>query len=387
MALTTYQDALEELVAFAGGTSFTRNQEDCQQAVADALTHVYQERRWTYYRSTWGFTTNAEQTGDIKYYTHDGGRILALSGSTFPSWANAGSVVLDSVIGDIDRVRATTQAVMDADLNFGQAVAAATSYILFRDHFTLPEGFQNVDVTVESATGTILRYLSPADFLRVKTRNASTGEPTAFTILSDPDHTGRYSLFLYPAPQSALTYRMHFHRAFRPLRLTGAETASTTGTVSISSGDDDVTGVSTSFSSSVHPGAVMRLSSSTTAPTRLVGSNPYTEQHVIESVSSTTACRLRTTTAQAFSGVAMVISDPIDIPLGLQKAFRLRCRLELCNARPDTKAKDAGHMQGAYEEAIEAAKSDDGKNDSPRVTGGSPTRWDLGDNPAGEDDE
>lgn len=373
MSLITYQDALNMLMSFTGGTSYARANADIKQAVRSALAHLYRERSWTYYAQTYSFPTVESMTSGSIAYTHAGGRVVTLTGNVFPSWSERGSILSEGLFGDIDRWT-TTSAVMDENVNFGQAIASGSTFELFQDHFLLPENFQNVNLSLRGSDGVILRYIPPEEFVYLKTFSQTTGDPSAYTIMSDTEQLGRYAIYLYPAPSSVTTYYLKYQRSYRELKLTGDETASSQGTVTLASGSKFVTGTSTAFASALHKGSVLRVSTTTTAPTAITGTNPFADQWQIANVaaaSGSEALLLRGNAGQTYTAVAYVITDPIDIPPDLEDAFLKRCRLELCLSRSDTKKQDIASAQMAYEEAYKNAAAADSKSRERRVTGGS----------------
>ncbi len=389
MSILTFQDALDLMQAYVGGTTFSRTAADVKQAIRMALSGLYDERAWTYYRTTWQFNTPDAFSSATIAYSHSGGYVVSLDSGNFADRfrnVQRGAILADSLVADVDRFTTNT-AIMDANLNWGVALATGTSYELFQDNYALPEGFRNVNVTVRGDNGDVLRYVPPEEFLYLRSVSGNTGDPLVYTFMADPKIPGRYALYLYPGPSSRTAYRVQYTRAYREPRVTGDETAATAGTVTVSAGSRYVTGASSSFSSTLHEGAVLRFGTASAAPTGLNGSNPFTEEHAIANVSSTTAMELRTTAVSAQSAVKYVISDPIDIPPDLKDAFIKRCRLEVAQLRPDTKKNEVPLAMAAYEESLRKAKAADGKEHSIRVTGGLPYYYDLSAVPTGEDAE
>lgn len=387
MPILTFQDALKLMQDYTGGTSFSRNLADIKQAIRMALSGLYRDHVWTYYRTMWSFgTVDSFSTGTMAY-SHAGGYTVTISGGNIADRfrsSQRGAILASSIVGEVDRFTTTT-AIMDETLNWGQAVAASTTYTLFQDHFPLPKGFRNLNVTVRADNGNMLKYLAPEQFVYRRSFTAQTGEPTTYTIMADPKVIGQYAIYLYPAPSSLAMYRVQYTRAYDEPKITGDETASSAGTVTISAGSRYGTGSGTSFSNGSHKGAVIRFGDTSNVPTDWNGNYPFVEEAVIANCSSTTAFELRTVTTNAFSAVKYQLADPIDISPDMYDAFIKRCRLEVAQLRPDTKSKELPMAIAAYEEALQIARGGDTKEHSVRVTGGVPYYYNLKNSPTGED--
>lgn len=384
MSLLTFQDALERLQQFTAGTSMSRALGDMKLAVESALHHVYAERSWTYFESSFSFSSRATMTTGTVAYSH-GGLLLAITGNTWPAWADRGTVVANQLYGDIDRAT-TYNAYVDPNYNFGQNIDAGSTFTLFQDKFTLPDLFQNVSLTVSGGDGINLPYMSPDEYMYLRSWGQEAGLPTRFTILSDPDIIGRYAIALYPSPDQVTTYYVKYRRAYREIRLSGDEASSKAGTVAIAAGGKIVTGTGTAFNDANHKNAILRVGDATNYPTGIRGASPWIEQFQLSHVANTGSATLRTPATRAFSGAKYVITDPIDLPPELKDAFLKRCRLELVLARPDTKKQDYSLVQKAYDDAIEAAAALDNKNGAPIAIGYQPGVY-FPDRPIGEEQD
>jgi hypothetical protein len=372
MSLLTFQDALDQLQLYVAGTQMTRAKGDMRHAIHAALQAVYQERSWTYYQSAWSFSSRAGMTTGTVGYSH-AGLVLTITGNTWPTWADRGTVLANDLYGDIDRAT-TYSAYVDPNFNFGQTISDGTTYTLFQDKFTLPELFQNLGVAVTASDGTLLRYITPEEYVYRRSFGQEIGYPTEYTILNDPDVIGRYAMALYPSPDEIRTYYVKFMRAYRELKLTGDDTSSQQGTVTIGNGSKYVTGTSTAFNSVAHKNAILRVGDTLNVPTGIRGLHPWIEQFQIAHVAASSgseALILRSTAGQAFTTAKYVITDPVDIPAELEQAFLKRCRVELCECRPETKkSEEWGRAMKAYEDALHLATRHDSKDDTPKVFGG-----------------
>lgn len=372
MSLLTFQDALDLLQIYTAGTAMSRAKQDMKHAIHAAQQAVYQEREWTYYESAWSFATRASLTTGTLGYSH-ASLTATITGTKLPSWADHGTIIANSLFGDIDRAT-TYSAYMDPNFNFGQTIDDGETFTLFQDKYTLPELFQNIGLTVTAADGYLLQYITPEDYVYRRSYGQDIGYPTEFTIVNDPNVIGRYAIALYPSPNELKTYYVKFRRAYRELKLTGDESTSRQGTVTIASGSKYVTGTSTAFNNNTHKNSILRVGDATNVPTGIRGQHPWIEQFQIANVAASSgseAIVLRSSAGQAFTTAKYVITDPIDIPPELEQVFLKRCRVELCECRPETKkSEEWGRAMKAYEDALRAATNHDSKDDTPKIFGG-----------------
>lgn len=388
MSILTFQDALDQLQLYVAGTGMTRAKGDMRHSIHAAQQAVYQERNWTYYRSAWSFSTRPSMTTGTVGYSH-AGLTLTITGNTWPSWADRGTVLANSLYADIDRAT-TYSAYVDPNFNFGQTIADGTSFTLFQDKVTLPELFQNMGVTVSGGDGMLLTYMSPEEYVYQRSFGQELGLPTRYTIMNDPDVIGRYALALYPSPDETRTYYVKYQRAYRELKLTGDETTSQQGTVTIASGSRNVTGTGTAFNSNSHKNAILRVGDTTNVPTGIRYLHPWIEQFQIAHVAASSgaaAMILRSAAGQTFTTAKYIITDPIDIPPELEQAFLKRCRVELCECRPETKKSDEwGRAMKAYEDALELATPHDSKDNAPKAIGMNFGVYGIPERPLGDED-
>ena len=390
MSLLTFQDALDQLQLYVAGTGMARAKGDMRIAVHGALQSLYQERRWTYYGASWSFSTRASMTTGTVGYSH-AGLVLEITGNTWPAWADRGTVLAENLYADIDRAT-TYNAYVDPNFNFGQTLAAGSSFQLFQDKITLPELFQNMGVTVSAGDGVLLGYMSPEEYVYQRSYGQEIGLPTRFTILSDPDVIGRYAIALYPSPNEVRTYHVKYQRAYRELKLTGDEASSQQGTVTIASGSRNVTGTGTAFNLNAHKNTILRVGDTQYVPTGIRREHPWIEQFQVAHVAASSgadAMVLRSSAGQTFTNAKYVLTDPIDIPGELEQAFLKLCRVELCECRPETKRSDEyARAMMAYQKALEGATAHDNKDDSIKVFGGYfPGGYGIAERPLGPEDD
>src|SRR5690349_4042362 len=101
MRLMTYEDALNRLKRFIGGTAFARADEDLKQAVINAYEYVTSCHKWHYYSSIFGFNTNASVESTATYVHST--RKLTMA-TALPSWSVAGAVQLSGIVGDVESI-------------------------------------------------------------------------------------------------------------------------------------------------------------------------------------------------------------------------------------------------------------------------------------------
>jgi len=177
------------------------------------------------------------------------------------------------------------------------------------------------------------------------------------------------ALFLYPTPDTLRTEDLIYIRRPRPLRISGKESDHAVGTLGLTADSAAATGTSTVFDSSM-VGSIVRAGTSTKAPTGVVGTNPYKEQQVIQSVTSATAVTLSSVAEGTRAGVKYTISDPVDIDPVMIDAFLRCCEKQLAIIR---QMKRLDMIAAAYLDALESAKAGDQRVQERRYVGSGAT--------------
>jgi hypothetical protein len=97
--LLTYQDAVERLVDYVGGTGSDQLLRDAKQSAIEALRDVISEHPWTYLYTQARIVTQPSHTeGQVTYQASSGAMpyLVTLLGGTWPDWAARGAARLAS---------------------------------------------------------------------------------------------------------------------------------------------------------------------------------------------------------------------------------------------------------------------------------------------------
>ena len=371
----TYQDSVDHLVDYLGGVASDQVVRDCKRAVIASVRDLANAHRWSYHYTHGRVNTVAPYSTGTIAYDHTGGtyeRMVTLSSGTWPTWAADGQIrfelstdLADGPIYEVEERKSSSIITLSEDLNPGQDVSSGSVYVLYRDSYALPEDFIAQDEATYQDNFSQMDFIHPRDWLAYNRYRYSSGIPRYYTIVGDNLNNGRMTLRLAPYPDAAKTIDFVYQRRPRSLRIL----SETTGTVSMTSGASTVTGVGTAFTESM-VGSVIRLSSTTTAPTSIVGDNPYEFESVITGFTSATSVTVRDSAPDDFASVAYVISDPIDIEQGaMLTAFQRGLEFQLSLTRV---LKDKPSSRAAYELALALAKDADSRSFSGRSAGDPP---------------
>lgn len=299
-------DLIQRLIDFLGADSGDRALGAARRAMQDAIRAFPGLHRWTYGYATGRLVLNAPySTGTVAY--NNSTRALTLTGGTWPSWAASGNVRINDVISKVSTRDSDTVLTLDATLNPGQTVAAGAAYSLYQDKYELPADFLASDAALAEVHFGEMVYIHPHQFTWFVRSAERTGVPCYYTFVA-ADTPGRFAMLVSPYPDSARTIDFVYQRRLRNVRYDIEEA----GTVSVTSGQAAVTGVSTKFRSDM-VGSYIRFSRDAVRPTGAEGVNPTPFESKITAVGGLTTLTLADNAPETFSGVAYVVSDPLDV--------------------------------------------------------------------------
>lgn len=370
--LLTYQDLIDHLVDFVGGTSEEAAVRQMRGAIQSAYRELISARAWKYYFTPGRIVTQAPySTGTIEY-DQTGGTVerkVTLTGGTWPTWAASGRLLIGDAFHAVATRESSTVLTLDPMINPGADIASGTSYSLVQDIYSLPNDFRAL-AQIYTADKNVLEYVTPDEWLDITTNIPSGGTPLRYTIMSDPDLLSAFAVFLDRYPTAAETLDFVYQRQARQLRHTGYGTGETstpaaTSSVSVTVDTASVTGSGTAFTDAMI-GSVIRFSGSSAVPTGLNDTNPYVEQRVIVDVASATALTLDAAVPQTFTSVGYTISDPIDIDTVLIEALLRGCERQLAITR---NMKSLPNVEQMYRQARVRAMESDSRVQVPRSPG------------------
>ena len=363
----TLRDVIEYLIDQLDVPLTGRNQRLARAAVLTAYRDLPNRYRWSaFQRRRLLITTDDYSTGTVTY-DHTGGtyeRELTLAGGTWPTDAAEGRVIISSVAYVIATRESDTVVTMEQNSNPGADVAAGTSYQWYRSTYALPVDFRKMLMLADVTNSRQIPMIG-VDQLHVGSALMfdTPDTPTHACVRSAGDYYNSISLEFLPPPNAAIKYDYMYESAPRDLLIESYST----GTVSITAGETDVTGTDTVFPTDC-VGSIIRFSSSAaTAPTSIVGSpsstvaagvdNRFTAQRVITARASDTAVTVDSTVSSTLSGVKYVISDPIDLNVSSMFTALLRsAEAEFARLTSHKMAKDK--QLDARHALIQAMESD-----------------------------
>lgn len=310
--LTTYQDAVEYLLGYAGGEAQQRTINDCQRAIVNAYREFHSSHPWSYLWQRGRIATVAPYSTGTVTYTNST-RTLTLASGTWPTWASYGTVAISNVVYEVASRTSGTVLILSQSSNPGADLAAGTSYEIYRDTFPMPCDYQQGHDMIELSGGTVCEQIAPQSWLRPQGYQRGPGKPTQFTITSDPNYLGTMACRFFPRPDVAYNFDFMYHRRPRQLNILDYKT----GTATATNGSATITGAGTNFAQK-HVGSVIRFGATgdTKTPTGREGAYPYTNERVVISVESTTSLTVDEVLGEDLAAVPYRMSDPIDLEEG-----------------------------------------------------------------------
>jgi hypothetical protein len=364
--MLTWHDAVQQVLDTVGGQKTGgRNIQAAKIAVQEALQHLPTERTWNYYLSPHRIVTSAQyDTGTITY-DHTGGsseRLVTLASGTWPTWAEYGTLLIDSIPYEVNRRLSDTTLTLTASKNPEADVAAGTSYTLYRESYTLPAGFtalHHID-RVADWNGC---YVSPLAFQNARESLEYSGQPRVYTIMPDTKDPSRMAFWVYPGSQSSERIDLLFKRRPTLLRVYDYST----GTVTVSVGARTVTGTGSVFTSKMADAAI-RFGTTADVPGGINDvDDPYDHEAVIDTFDTTTQLTLKTNAELGSTSVKYRISDRIDVNDGaMQLALMDLARFRYMNITMMSAAQ-RNAAAGVYTESLRAAARQD--QNSPPTNG------------------
>lgn len=348
MAYLTYFDLVESLITSSYGGPQDAEQRDIRTAIHRAYNELTTIRDWAYYSVHGRLITQAPYaTGTVT----SSGTTVTLTGGTWPSWAATGAYL--KVGDEVCRVASRTSnsvIVLDSSLTL-KANVTAQSYTLYRTVYALPSDFRNIDEPSDEYNWWSGMYLSPDEAMKVERVNNSTGEPYHWTIIKDPDSTG-WAIKLIGYPSKAETIDFTYRRTARPIKYSGHESSSRFAALSRSAANTVyASGAGGSFSASM-VGSVLRISETAVMPGPVESMSPYAQEAVITACASSSSVSV-SPDPSSFSGVAGIVTDPIDLPQHMWGVMDSACDFFLARIRGRSEEKAAQMYQRDLRLAME----------------------------------
>lgn len=348
--MLTASDMQATVARYLGANADAESVQDCREAINDALVALWAEHEWPWYSGSTALLLNTPySTGTVTYVAST--RTFTLTGGTFPTWAIYGTIRIGSEEARVTRRNSSTSITVEDGSAFTSDLASATSYTLFRGEYPLEGGLRKIANVYLEGRPHYLEYLPSLEF-HFRRNTAGGAVPRWYTVQKDRFSEGELVLCLWPYPDQEYSLRYQYMKT-PTLPLVWSDTD---GKVTVTSGDATVTGDSTAFETNRHTGAVIRIGrDATNVPTSREGRHYFSDESIIESVTSTTSLEMvSTATYTRSTAVKYEISSLIDIDPIMREVFTQRCYLSLA-ARRGYDAQKTGIIRSGYQIALRSA--------------------------------
>jgi hypothetical protein len=280
--MLTYQDCVEHLITSSFGGPQDAEQRDIRTAVQRAYQEVAWIRDWEFYHTHGRIIFNDDWIGSITYSSATR-TLTKVTGDAFPLDATRFHLRIGDIVCRIQSRTSDTVLVLDSTLKLSDDIDEAVEARLYRSIYPLPADFRNIDPPIDESSWTGFQYVSQDHAMKMERADDIAGPPAYWTVRKDPDSLGYAIQVLgYPIKVEALDFT--YRRSPRLMRLSGHESASRAGTISISGAT--VTGSGTSFSSDM-VGSVLRVGTAANHPDSFGSMNPFAAEARITAVSNT----------------------------------------------------------------------------------------------------
>lgn len=344
--MLTYQDCVEHLITSSFGGPQDAEQRDIRTAVQRAYQEVAWIRDWEFYHTHGRIIFNDDWIGSVTYSSATR-TLTKVAGDAFPLDATRFHLRIGDIVCRIQSRTSDTVLVLDPTLKLTDDIDEAVEARLYRSIYPLPVDFRNIDPPIDESSWTGFQYVSQDHAMKMERADDIAGPPAYWTVRKDPDSLGYAIQVLgYPIQVEALDFT--YRRSPRPMRLSGHESASRAGTISISGAT--VTGSGTSFSSDM-VGSVLRVGTAANHPDSFGSMNPFAAEARITAVSNTSTASIDTTLT--YSDVKYVITDPVDMPHGMHNCMLSACEYWLARIRDKSPDKAFGMYQRDLRLAME----------------------------------
>lgn len=349
--LVTAADMQRSLIRYMGADNDEQAVIHSRISIMDAMKEVWSRYDWPYYMGQATIRTDAPySTGTITYVAST--RLMTLAGSTFPTWAIYGTVIVGNKRARITRRVSDTVVLIEEGTAFVDNIASATTYTLYRAEYPIPDNIRKVSYpSIEEAQFSVLKYVPTLEF---RTRNPGTvgSMPQTYTVQKDRSMQQNVMCF-WPYPSTAVTIRYNYVRMPAPVDVWSV----TAGKLTVVADSSDVVGSSTAFED-LHEGCLLRIGrDANNVPTPRHGMYPYSDELLIDTVADATNLTTLTAINTSRANVRFEISSLLDVEDAIMSSlFTLQCYYELGKHRKMVD-KDQIIVSRQLELALKNAKS------------------------------
>jgi len=368
--LYTYYDVLRTLDNFANayGKGTSANAEQLRETVLDQYDRIATARDWLWLRASRTLKLNAAVETTAAFDLADGSyeRQLTVAEAVLDTaWMYDATVMIDDIACEIEDIKSSrictlTTACPQVDYAAGEAVTICQKWV------PLPNDFLGLWQPLEPSLHRLGTYRPLEELQQLYEYDFQTGDPKFYSIGPAEGMYGTMALHTYPAADSDREYTLPYKRRPRDLRISGEDAAHYAGTASISALGSTLTGVSTSWDSSMEGSVIWLGTSATNAPTGLSGRYPYKEQRIVKTVTGATSLTMDGPVASAYTGVKCRVTDPVDLSPELYRYFLACAKLQLAI---DRGFEGLGTLKAAADEALLQAACADAPVRHQRIAG------------------
>ena len=314
MAYLCYFDLVESLIVSSFGGPQDAEQRDIRTAVQRAYNEVTTINEWSHYYTHGRIITQPQyQTGTVAFNATT--NQLTLSGGTWPTWAESGSVAIGRLIAKVATRTSPTVLTLDSTLTFPSNYSAGQAFVLYQTDYELPADFRNMDEPSNEFNWWSGLYLKPDEAMKLERVGNRSGRPWHWTVLKNPNGTG-YILKLVGYPTSQETLDFTYRRYPRQIRWSGHEPAARFTINTLAGASLNATA---NFASTV-VGSVVRVGTATAYPGPLESLTPYASEYLVVGWEDEENLVVSPATGSGTSLLAL-LTDPADVARHMQTAL------------------------------------------------------------------
>lgn len=321
MAYLTYFDLVEALIVSSYGGPQDAEQRDIRTAVQRAYNEITTINEWSHYYQHGRIITQPQyQTGTVAFNAST--NQLTLSGGTWPTWAELGSVSIGRAIAKVDTRVSNTVLKLDSTLTFASTLAAGQAYVLYQTDYPLPADFRNMDEPSNEFNWWSGLYLKPDEAMKLERVGNRSGRPWHWTVLKNPNGSG-YILKLVGYPTSQETMDFTYRRYPRQIKYSGHEPSMRFSSITA---NDVLERTSNTFGQSFSAsmvGSVIRIGTTTDFPGPIESLTPYVSEALIEQVTTLVDANdtALVNAPDTVSGQKAIVTDPADVARHMEVAL------------------------------------------------------------------
>ncbi len=362
----TYRDAIDHLIDVYSldGKDVQTVVRRLRRSVQEACNKLPAMHDWEFLQKTGMLTTSPQySTGTVAYTSST--RFLTLTSGTWPDDAEFGDVIISNKRFMVARRNSSTVLTLDDAQCPDDDIASGTSYKWIRQRYTLPYFVGDIREVTDIQLLSLIRRIQVDDNFWYSEAWNITGSPSAWSMFPSRRRPGQWEFWLSSVPNDVRQYRYLYQTRWASNEVEELST----GTVSVTG---DVATFSTSVLTSACAGAVLRISSTASAPTsqfgrynsttKVVDFNPPATEHIITQVNSGTEALLNIPVASAVTTKGYTVSSHINLNTeGMLEFFYRLCEYQYeIISRGDKK--NVAFQNGLMIEALKSAMAADARN-------------------------